>query len=412
MGISRPPNLSRLSKGAGLKILYLMPDFPYPATGGGPLRIMGLVLGVAEAGHEVHVISFGDSQKTATPLHENCASVELVEPPARSKLDRLKTLLLTQKADMETRRWSAKFIQVLERKLQSHTFDIVQCQSLEMTPYLLYLRQRWPQLKLVYDAYNAEAELQRMAYQTDRATLKKLPLAVYSRMQWKRIEALEHSLSEAADAIIAVSEIDQQILQVGNAPVYLVPNGIHVGAYLTSPTQPLHQPALIFTGTMDYRPNVDAARWFADEILPHIPTAHLYIVGNRPTAAVQALASRENIIVTGFVEEVQPYLHTATVFIVPMRVGSGTRLKMLQAMVCGCAIVSTTVGAAGLNARHGEHLLLADDAPSFAAAVNDLLHNPERRHELGENARRFVQEKFDWSVIVPRLLQVYEQLRS
>jgi glycosyltransferase involved in cell wall biosynthesis len=157
---------------------------------------------------------------------------------------------------------------------------------------------------------------------------------------------------------------------------------------------------------MDYRPNVDAALWFANDIFPQISDAHLYLVGNRPGAQLQALGG--NITVTGFVDEVLPYLHAATVFVVPMRVGSGTRLKLLQAMAAGCAIVSTRTGAAGLNVTHGREMLLADDAASFARAVNSLLKDEDRRAELAANGKNFVREHFDWSVIVPKLLRVYE----
>ena len=397
-----------------MKILYLVPDFPYPAAGGGPLRLMGLIPGTAQAGHEVHVISFGTEENTDTPLHHACTSLDIVPIPERSKRDRLQTLVLSRRADMETRRWSEKFIQVLTEKLADEQFDIIQCQSLEMTPYLLYIRERWPQQTLVYDAYNAEAELQRMAYITDGAVPQKLPLALYSWVQWKRIAALERKLGEKADAIIAVSEIDQQELQkaAGKTPVYLVPNGIQVSEYREPPEKqiPLQQPSLIFTGIMDYRPNVDAALWFANEILPQIPKTHLYLVGNRPHPQIQALAGRENITVTGFVPDVMPYLHQGTVFVVPMRIGSGTRLKMLQAMAAGCAIVSTRVGAAGLAVTHGEQMLLADETSAFANAVCDLLSDPARRRNLSANAQSYVQEKFDWSVIVPRLLAVYDKL--
>ncbi|MBZ0306991.1 MAG: glycosyltransferase [Anaerolineae bacterium] len=399
-----------------MKILYLIPDFPYPATGGGPLRVMGLLLGVAEAGHEVHVIAFGEEDHTDTPLHRACCSIEIVASPERSTADRLRTLVLSGQADMETRRWSEDFVRVLDAKLEQCQYDIIQCQSLEMTPYLLYIRERWPQQKLVYDAYNAEAELQRLTYETDRTHPQKLPLAMYSWIQWKRIDALEHQLGKTADAILAVSEIDQKELQkvAAKTPVYLVQNGIHVHEYINPPTEeiPMVQPSIIFTGIMDYRPNVDAAMWFATEILPHIPDAHLYIVGNRPHPQIQTLDAQKNITVTGFVEEVMPYLHQGTVFVVPMRIGSGTRLKMLQAMAAGCAIVSTDVGAAGLNVKHGEHLLLANNISTFAAAVNDLLHDPKKRRDLSANAQSYVREKFDWSVIVPRLLAVYDRLLS
>ncbi|HLA44380.1 MAG TPA: glycosyltransferase, partial [Aggregatilineales bacterium] len=264
-----------------MKILYLMSEFPYPPRGGGALRIMGLVTGAARAGHDIHILSFG-VELNHTPLHDLCASIEMIPSPQRSKTDRIKTLLLSSHADMERRNWSDDFLKALERKLQQNHFDIVQFQSLEMGIYLRHVRHIQPEAKLIYDAYNAEAELQHMVYETDRQNLKMLPMAFYSWMQWKRLSTFERQLCQNADAVIAVSEIDQHTLQkiAGKTPVYMVNNGIDVSDYATAPDVKLdlQPPALIFTGIMDYRPNVDAAVWFAEDIFPKIrhPGVHLY----------------------------------------------------------------------------------------------------------------------------------------
>jgi len=401
---------------APMKILYLTSDFPYPPRGGGALRIMGLVGGAATK-HELHLLSFGAGVATQTPLHQLCARVRVIPPPQRSKADRLRTLLFSGKADMQTRSWSAAFLAALRDTLQQTTFDIIQLQSLEMGIYLEPIRRLQPSAKIIYDAYNAEAELQRMVFLTDIRHARRLPLAAYSGVQWRRLRRFERALCQAADGVIAVSDADQVLLQkvAGKTPVWVVNNGIHVQDYATPPTEelPLQKPALIFTGLMDYRPNVDAALWFAAAVFPHIiPNAHFYIVGNRPTPRVQALAAHPRITVTGFVEDVLPYLHAGAVFVVPLRVGSGTRLKLLQAMSANCAIVSTRVGAMGLGATDGHEVLLADDASDFAQAVNGLLADEEKRRALGATAYQFVQNQFDWAVIVPNLLQVYEHLRS
>jgi len=399
-----------------MKILYLMSDFPDPPRGGGPLRIMGLLGGAADAGHEIHVLNFGTPQQAEKPsrLHELAANVQVIPHPTRSKMDRIQTLLLSRRADMETRSLSDAFLIALEKTLAESHFDIVQFQSLEMGTYLGFVRQKQPSARLIYDAYNAEADMQRAVFLNDRRQPKRWPLAVYSWMQWGRLRRYEARLCQHADAVIAVSDEDQQILQAvaGETPVFLVNNAIYVDDYAQLPekTVELESPSLVFTGIMDYRPNVDAALWFANDIFPQISGAHLYLVGNRPGPQVQALGENGNITVTGFVDEVLPYLHAATVFAVPMRVGSGTRLKLLQAMAAGCAIVSTRTGAAGLNVTHRREMLLADDADSFAKAVNELLTDESRRAELSANGKKFVRKHFDWSVIVPKLLAVYEAL--
>lgn len=400
-----------------MKILYLLPDFPYPARGGAALRNLGLVLGVAKAGHEVHILSFGAPAYVSanTPLHHACQSVEIIETPDRSAVARVTTLLLSERADMERRAWSAKFLAALDRKLKETVFDIIQFENLEMMVYFHHVHQHQPQAKLIYDAHNAESEIQRLAYENEG---RNLPISAYSWIQWKRLTAFERYLYQAVDAIIAVSETDQNAIRslAGTAPLYLVPNGVDVQEYRTPPKSnvKLEQPALVFTGIMDYRPNIDAIKWFADDILPLIPQAypkvHLYIVGNRPTPRVTALRQRSNITVTGFVDDILPYFHEAAVVIAPLRIGSGTRLKLLQAMSAGCAIVSTSQGAEGLNVENGRDMLIADDPNLFAIAVNELLQNEVKRLQIGSAAQVFVRTRFDWTVIVPKLLAAYAEI--
>ncbi|MEO0562308.1 MAG: glycosyltransferase, partial [Chloroflexota bacterium] len=158
-------------------------------------------------------------------------------------------------------------------------------------------------------------------------------------------------------------------------------------------------------------PNVDAMMWFAAEVLPLItPTSNvqLYIVGQKPHPRLASLRMNPNIEITGWVAEVQPYLHAADVYIAPLRMGSGTRLKMLEAMAAGCAIVATPTAAAGLSEEAKAHMVVTPDANAMAAAVRHLLTDANSRRQLGQEARAFVQNTYDWSVLVPRLLGVYQ----
>ena len=172
--------------------------------------------------------------------------------------------------------------------------------------------------------------------------------------------------------------------------------------------------ALVFTGSMSYRPNVDAALWFADEVLgrvrAQVPEARFFVVGNRPHPRLSALHERDEVQVTGWVPDVAPFLSAATVYVVPMRMGSGTRLKLLQALAAGKAVVSTPTGAQGLDVRDGRELRLAANAEDFAQAVVALLQDPAQREALGRAGREFVRTHYDWAVIAPRLLRVYDQV--
>ena len=175
--------------------------------------------------------------------------------------------------------------------------------------------------------------------------------------------------------------------------------------------KPLADLALVFTGKMDFRPNIDAMTWFSAEILPRvraeIPLAHLVIVGQKPAPRIRALQQQPGIEVTGWVADTRPYIADAAVYVVPLRMGSGTRLKVLEAMAMGKAIVSTTRGVEGIALTPERDAILADTPAEFARAVITLLRDPERRRALGCAARTLAEEKYDRRKIVPRFEQVF-----
>ena len=193
-----------------------------------------------------------------------------------------------------------------------------------------------------------------------------------------------------------------------------MPNGVDTSDYHPPADRRREPRQLVFSGKMDYRPNVDAIEWFHRGVLPLVqlryPDIGLVIVGRNPHARLQALASDTAVEITGWVDTVEPYLQAATIYIVPLRMGSGTRLKILQAMAAGCAVVSTSIGAAGLNPATRSALEIADDADQFAQSIVSLLADEERRRDLGERARRQVRQHYDWSALIPLLLGAYEDI--
>jgi len=162
---------------------------------------------------------------------------------------------------------------------------------------------------------------------------------------------------------------------------------------------------------MDWMPNEDAVAWFVGEILPlirrEIPGVSFWAVGRRPTGRIQALVSA-NVVVTGTVDDIRPYLAKAALCVVPLRSGSGTRIKIFEAMAMGKAIVSTTMGAEGLPVRHGENIIVADDTGDFARQVIDLLRDPVRRAQLGRAARQLVEESYGWPTVAGHFDRIIE----
>ncbi len=402
-----------------MHILMLTASLPYPPHQGGALRSYGLLTGIAKAGHRVSLLSFSDQAGDAwrgTPLEAICQQIETVPTPTRSKTDRLRDLLLTRQADIARRLWRDSFLERLKTLVNSRDVDVVQFEGIEVACYLPALWSIGTRARLVYDAFNAEAALQRVIFEVDRGVPARWPAAAYSFIQAGRIEQYERLLCQQADQVIAVSDEDAAILQAhqpGKA-VAVVPNGIFVDDYQrTTERLDLGANALVFTGKMDYRPNVDAVLWFAQAILPlvrqQVPDARLHVVGQQPHARIESLRGQAGIEITGWVKDVQPYLRGAAVYVAPLRMGSGTRLKLLEAMACGCAVVATTIARSGMKAAANQSMQVSDTPAALAESIVRLLRDPTERRRYGETARAFVRSHYDWSVLIPDLLKLYAE---
>ena len=209
------------------------------------------------------------------------------------------------------------------------------------------------------------------------------------------------------------SEVDQRLPQERKIArdTLVVPNGVDTSYFRTISHRDETEGRIVFFGNMSYEPNIDGIRYFYRDIFPSVkrvmPAASLKIVGKAPAFSVQERHNGHDIVVTGTVNDVRPYLEESAVAVVPLRIGGGTRLKILEAMAMGKAVVSTSVGCEGLAVTHGENILISDDPREFAQACVDVLRNPTLRGRLGAAARRLVCERYDWEQIRARLADDY-----
>lgn len=405
-----------------MKILFVTASFPYPPQQGGALRTYGLLHGLHQAGHELTLLSFSNSTNTPTsetPLAAYCKHIEIVESPSRTKAQRLRDLFLSTQPDIARRLFSETFVERLKQVITTTNFDIIQFEGIEVACYLPIVRQMGIPSKLVYDAFNAEAAMQYAIYQVDSQNPRRWLAAAYSLVQSRRIAQFERMLCQQADLVIAVSPEDATLLEQYSPKkrVPVVANGIFVSDYESAPSElDLGEHALIFTGKMDYRPNVDAALWFSEQVLPNIqqkvPDTKFYIVGQQPHRSLENLRDNPTIVVTGWVESVLPYLKNAQLYVAPLRMGSGTRLKILEAMAAGAAIVATTIAASGLKQTRDSGIQIADTPDKMIENINQLLLDPAKRAELGSTAQEYVRQYYDWAVIIPNLLAAYEAIHS
>ncbi|MCS7282445.1 MAG: glycosyltransferase [Anaerolineae bacterium] len=395
-----------------MHLLFLTSQFPYPPRQGGSLRSWGLISTLARR-HDVSLLAFGDpSEAAASPVRDLFRVMGVVpEPPPRAMSHRLRGLFLTSQPDMALRLESAAYRRSLINLLTLHRFDLVLIEGIEMALFLDVVEQACPRPRALFDNFNCEYLLQKRAFLTDIRYPWRWHGALYSLVQWRRLRRYEASVCRRADFVVAVSEADADALRAlvpGLSPT-VVPNGVDVSAYdpQIPPAPGMGAHALVFTGKMDFRPNVDAVLWFAEEVLPRVrrevPDAHFWVVGQRPHPRLASLRGNPAVTLTGYVDDTRPYIAGAAVYVAPLRIGGGTRLKLLEAMAMERAVVATRLGAEGYEVRDGKELLLADDAETFAQAILTLLRDPDRRAALGRSARRFVEHRYDWSVLAPRI---------
>jgi glycosyltransferase involved in cell wall biosynthesis len=302
--------------------------------------------------------------------------------------------------------------------MQKHRFEVIQFEGIEMIPYLAtvlaYCDRAQNAPRLVFDDHNAEYVLQQRVFEMDVRIPYRWPGALYSFIQWQKLKRYEAWACRRVHAAVAVSEPDALALQrlVPGRPIAVVPNGIDVAEYqafeTSEPTLPPH--SLVFTGKMDFRPNIDAALWFAQRVLPlvqrRVADARFYIVGQRPHARLNVLRDQPGVVVTGRVPDTRPFIAGAAVYVIPLRSGGGTRFKVLEAMALRRPIVSTSMGCAGFPVTSGREVMLADDAETFAARVLELSQDTARCEGMGAAGLDFAM-RYDWSRIVPRLEAVY-----
>jgi glycosyltransferase involved in cell wall biosynthesis len=261
--------------------------------------------------------------------------------------------------------------------------------------------------------HNVEYMIWKRLHAVEGRTWRRALLAA----EWRRMRRYEARACRQARLTIAVSEADRALL-AANAPgadVRAIPTGVDASYF--HPNGSAEKPAqLVFTGSMDWYPNEDAIIHFMDAILPElrrrVPALTVAVVGRNPSDRLKTAGAAKGVQITGTVEDVRPFVAEAAVYIVPLRVGGGTRLKIFEALAMGKAVVSTSVGAEGLPLTPGDHFLQADSPADFAQAVVSLLEDAPRRRALGEAGRRLVEARYSWEQIGREFERLCEEVVS
>jgi sugar transferase (PEP-CTERM/EpsH1 system associated) len=398
-----------------MRILMVTNYLPYPQLSGGQIRIYNLLRRVADR-HEVSLAALLESPQDAdgvSHLRQFCARVETAHVQQRGRLSKavgMAGYLLEGKPPDLMLLHSEELIGKIKQLSATIDFDIVQMESV-MGLYL----ETFPSPKryrsiMMFQNFTAQ-QFERMSHVERRGT-KRLRAWVngVTMGHW------EPRYAERFDRCTTVSHIDRRSLLRANARLHVdvIPNGVDLENYQPLPLPAADaSPSLMFIGSMDYPPCVDAAIYFCQEILPlirqAIGAAEMWIVGRNPLPDVWELDG-DGVHVTGTVEDVVPHYAHSTVCVVPLRAGGGTRLKIVEAMALGRPVVSTSIGCEGLDVVDGEHLLIADTPEQFAEKTVRLLRDRALYRSICANARRLVEAQYGWDRIAERLTDVYEDM--
>jgi len=400
-----------------MRILFVTPYLPSPPRFGAQRRLDGLMRGLS-ARHEVSLLSFarpGGADDDALAATLEYARTVVTVPydvldvdVGQKRLLQLRSLASRHSFETLLMR-RPEFQSKLAELLTSTAYDVVQVEFSQMGSYQLLRRE--PRAPIfVLDEHNIEYDLTRRTAQAPGSLARKL----YSAANWRKLRGEERSAWQRFDGVVLTSERDAELLHRDMPAVrtMVVPNGVDVDAFQPG-TAPRDPATLLFLGAINYYPNTDGILHFLDNTWPLIlearPDARLQIVGMAPPPAVLSRRS-DNVEVTGFVDDPVPYLARATVVVVPLRIGGGTRFKVVEAMAMGKAIVSTRLGAEGIEITPETHALLCDDSPGFAAAVLRVLNDAELADRLGGAARQLAVERYGWQAAVERLERFYAEL--
>ncbi len=299
---------------------------------------------------------------------------------------------------------SAAFRQLLEEMLAKDSFDAIHVALIRMLPYVWKLdASRIPVVVDLIDSLTLNLE--------DRRRTLKGPLRLAFEMEYRRVRSYERRVVQHFPSLAVSSPADKEALG-GGSNISVVPNGVDLHRFPFRPGANRDAETLIFTGNMGYGPNEEAVVWFMDEVWPLLrqerPNLSFLVAGTNPGERVLALANKAGVPVLGEVPDVGEYLGRATVAVAPMRSGSGIQNKVLEAMSAGAPVVATSIANRGVGAVHDRDLLVADAPHQFAQAVAYLLDNPQKRTELAEAGRAYVEQHFRWEEHAQKLAQMYE----
>src|SRR3989338_2671475 len=397
-----------------MNILFVTPRLPYPLDTGAKIRTFNLIKNIARR-HTVKLLTFlwEDQESACVKEVEKYVSQVITIPGPGFSLWRIICgffVNMFYPMPFVIRKYSSRRMKnELKKLLKKEQFDLIHFDHLHMAQYSALVKDK----PVVLDEHNIENTIWHRYRDSEKNFFKKLLFALES----KRMKRYEEEISKNCNLCLTVSANYMNVLKAlsPKSNVAVISNGVDIDYFF--PTDREAEPRnLVYTGSMNWLPNEDAMLYFVKDILPlikkEIPDIRLCVVGQSPTEKIRRLSSDEYIVVTGAVAYVRPYIAKSQIFIVPLRIGGGTRLKILEAMAMKKPIVSTAIGYEGIEVTPGSNIVTADNPEEFSRAIIMLFRDRESRGRYGENGRKLVEEKYSWEIISLKLEKEYIALKD
>jgi len=402
-----------------MRVLHFAPRVCWPLDTGAKLRNYHLARVLAERS-QVTLLAFSDRNTSSAPIGNPYHQVISVKRDPAYTFAKLVRGLWGQTPLPVLNYTTASMKQALEGVLTEKDFDVVQVESIHLMAYLPIIRAARQQPLVICDWHNIESELMQRYRKREPNLLRR----AYAGKTARLMSEFEGRATREFDAHVVVSERDAERLRALNpdARIFVIENGVDTSYYSDAQIETVAaarrdapgKRRIVFVGSMDYHANIEGTVNFAREVWPRLrarqPDLVFTIVGRNPAREVRELAQTPGVEVTGTVDDVRPFYRKAVLSVVPLNVGGGSRLKILEAMAAGVPVVSTTLGAEGLDIRHGENILVADTNEQLIEAIVSVVENEEQRRQLVAGGRALVFSRYDWSTLGASLFEVYRKL--
>ena len=388
---------------------------PFPPSEGGPMAMNSIVTGLLEAGHNVRILAFNSNkyhiEKDSIPQeYRRQTKIDFVDIDLSIKIVEAFKNLFSDESYHVKRFLSKEFTNKLEKILKKDRFDIVQLETIYMAPYIDTIREH-SKAKIVLRAHNVEHKIwERIAKKTFFFAKR-----WYLRHLIRTLRTFEMSILDKVDGIAAITTTDASFFRrVTATPVIDIPFGVDIEKF-----DPVFEvgnaPTFYHIGSMNWMPNEEGIKWFLnnawDEVLERVPKAKLYLAGRNMPKWLQK-TRKKNVVVVGEVPDAHEFVNQHNVAVVPLLSGSGMRIKIIESMALGKTVITTLVGAEGIQYSEFENIIIAENVPKMVENISRLYNHPEEAEAIGLNARRLVEELYDNKKIINRLELFYNEITS